>query len=306
MDYQGDVRLGNKIIKGMSDVYRKIRNTFRYLLGNLSDFNPATDAVPYDQMEEFDRWALLRMERVRNEVTAAMEEYQFHVMYHAVHNFCTVDLSSIYLDVLKDRLYTETADSRLRRSAQTAMYEILTTLVRIMAPVISFTAEEVWQVMPRTPDMEESVHLADWPAEKPQYLDEALEKKWERRLALRSVITKALENARVAKEIGHALDADVTVYADGDSYEALEEMKDFLADFCIVSTVTLVKGTEGAPEGAQASEEGDVKVAVTPSTRENVNAAGSTIPPSAPTRPIRTSVQDAPESSPKWENKIGK
>ena len=268
VDYQGDVRLGNKIIKGMSDVYRKIRNTFRYLLGNLSDFNPATDSVPYDQMEDFDKWALLRMERVRNEVTEAMDEYQFHVMYHAVHNFCTVDLSAIYLDVLKDRLYTETADSRLRRSAQTAMYEILTTLVRLMAPVISFTAEEVWQALPKGVEREESVHLADWPEAKPQYLDEALEARWEKRLALRSVITKALENARVAKEIGHALDADVTVYADGESYAELAAMKDFLADFCIVSTVTLVEGADKAPEGAQASEDGTVKVAVAPSTRE--------------------------------------
>lgn len=268
VDYQGDVRLGNKIIKGMSDVYRKIRNTFRYLLGSLSDFDPAKDAVPYDQMEEFDRWALLRLERVRNEVTAAMDEYQFHVMYHAVHNFCTVDLSSIYLDVLKDRLYTEETDSRLRRSAQTAMYEILTTLVRIMAPVISFTAEEVWQAMPKTAGMEESVHLADWPEEKKEYLDEALEKKWEKHLALRGVITKALENARTAKEIGHSLDADVTVYADGDDYEDLASMEAFLADFCIVSTVTLVEGTDKAPETAQRSEDGKMAVSVAPSTRE--------------------------------------
>lgn len=268
VDYQGDVRLGNKIIKGMSDVYRKIRNTFRYLLGSLSDFDPAKDAVPYDQMEEFDRWALLRLERVRNEVTAAMDEYQFHVMYHAVHNFCTVDLSSIYLDVLKDRLYTEETDSRLRRSAQTAMYEILTTLVRIMAPVISFTAEEVWQTMPKTAGMEESVHLADWPEEKKEYLDEALEKKWEKHLALRGVITKALENARTAKEIGHSLDADVTVYADGDDYEDLASMEAFLADFCIVSTVTLVEGTDKAPETAQRSEDGKMAVFVAPSTRE--------------------------------------
>lgn len=267
VDYQGDVRLGNKIIKSMSDVYRKIRNTFRYLLGNLDDYDPARDAVPYKDMEEIDRWALLRMERVRNEVTAAMEEYQFHVMYHAVHNFCTVDLSAIYLDILKDRLYTEKADSRLRRSAQTAMYEILTTLVRMMAPVISFTAEEVWQALPKG-EREESVHLADWPEEKPEYLDTALEDKWAHRLALRSVITKALENARVAKAIGNALDADVTVYADGESYDTLLAMKDTLADFCIVSTVTLVAGADNAPEGAQASEDGTVKVTVTPSTRE--------------------------------------
>ena len=268
VDYQSDVRLGNKIIKAMSEVYRKIRNTFRYLLGNLYDFNPETDAVAYADMTEFDRWALLRLERVKAEVTAAMEEYQFHVMYHAVHNFCTVDLSAIYLDVLKDRLYTEKSDSLARRSAQTAMYEILTTLVRIMAPVISFTAEEVWQALPPVSNREASVHLADWPEAKPEYLDTALEETWNQRLALRSVITKALEEARVAKEIGHALDADVTVYADGADYEALVEMKDFLADFCIVSTVTLVVGTEHAPETAVSNEAGTVKVAVAAATRE--------------------------------------
>lgn len=252
----------------MSEVYRKIRNTFRYLLGNLYDFNPETDAVAYADMTEFDRWALLRLERVKAEVTAAMEEYQFHVMYHAVHNFCTVDLSAIYLDVLKDRLYTEKSDSLARRSAQTAMYEILTTLVRIMAPVISFTAEEVWQALPAVSNREASVHLADWPEAKPEYLDTALEETWNKRLALRSVITKALEEARVAKEIGHALDADVTVYADGADYEALVEMKDFLADFCIVSTVTLVSGAEHAPETAVSNEAGTVKVAVAAAVRE--------------------------------------
>ena len=147
------------------------------------------------------------------------------------------------------------------------MYEILTTLVRIMAPVISFTAEEVWQALPKAP-REESVHLADWPEAKPEYLDTALEAKWEKRLALRSLITKALENARVAKEIGHALDADVTVYADGEDLTTLSEMKDFLADFCIVSTVTIVAGTENAPQEALSNESGSVKVAVAAATRE--------------------------------------
>ena len=128
VDYQGDVRLSDKIVKSMSDVYRKIRNTFRYLMGNLYDFDPKKDSVAYEDMEEMDRWALLCLEQVKRTVLKAYEDYEFHVMYHAVHNFCTVDLSAIYLDILKDRLYTEKADSRLRRSAQTAMYEILTSL----------------------------------------------------------------------------------------------------------------------------------------------------------------------------------
>ena len=267
VEYQSDVRLSDKIIKSMSDVYRKIRNTFRYLLGNLADFNPATDAVPYAEMDELDRWALLRLEQVKEEVSNACEQYQFHVMYHAVHNFCTVDLSATYLDILKDRLYTETADSRLRRSAQTAMYEILDSLVRIMAPFICFTAEEVWQAMPAVEGKEASVHLADWPAMKPQYLDSALDEKWSARLALRSDVMKALENARAAKIIGHPLDADVTIYAEGDAYETLKAMGDFLSDFFIVSNVELVNDTSAAPADALTNEDG-VRVSVAPSTRQ--------------------------------------
>ena len=267
VEYQSDVRLSDKIIKSMSDVYRKIRNTFRYLLGNLADFNPATDAVPYAEMDELDRWALLRLEQVKEEVSNACEQYQFHVMYHAVHNFCTVDLSATYLDILKDRLYTETADSRLRRSAQTAMYEILDSLVRIMAPFICFTAEEVWQAMPAVEGKEASVHLADWPVMKPQYLDNALAEKWNARLALRSDVMKALENARADKVIGHPLDADVTIYAEGDAYETLKAMGDFLSDFFIVSNVELVNDTSAAPADALANEDG-VRVSVAPSTRQ--------------------------------------
>ncbi len=267
VEYQSDVRLSDKIIKSMSDVYRKIRNTFRYLLGNLADFNPATDAVPYAEMDELDRWALLRLEQVKEEVSNACEQYQFHVMYHAVHNFCTVDLSATYLDILKDRLYTETADSRLRRSAQTAMYEILDSLIRIMAPFICFTAEEVWQAMPAVEGKEASVHLADWPVMKPQYLDSELDEKWSARLALRSDVMKALENARAAKIIGHPLDADVTIYAEGDAYETLKAMGDFLSDFFIVSNVELVNDTSAAPADALANDDG-VRVSVAPSTRQ--------------------------------------
>lgn len=225
VDYQGDVRLSDKIVKSMSDVYRKIRNTFRYLLGNLSDFDPKTDSVAYADMEELDRWALLRMEQVKETVLKAYDDYEFHVMYHAVHNFCTVDLSAIYLDILKDRLYTEKADSKLRRSAQTAMYEILTTLVRLVAPVLCFTSEEVWQALPNKEEREWSVHMSDMPKVNEAYLDKALDEKWKKRLAVRSVAMKALEEARQAKVIGHPLDAEVTVYADGEAYDIVKAME---------------------------------------------------------------------------------
>lgn len=262
VDYQGDVRLSDKIVKSMSDVYRKIRNTFRYLLGNLSDFDPKTDSVAYADMEELDRWALLRMEQVKETVLKAYDDYEFHVMYHAVHNFCTVDLSAIYLDILKDRLYTEKADSKLRRSAQTAMYEILTTLVRLVAPVLCFTSEEVWQALPNKEEREWSVHMSDMPKVNEAYLDKALDEKWKKRLAVRSVAMKALEEARQAKVIGHPLDAEVTVYADGEAYDIVKAMEKELADFLLVSQTHIVKGTAAAPENAASNEEGTVKASV--------------------------------------------
>lgn len=262
VDYQGDVRLSDKIVKSMSDVYRKIRNTFRYLLGNLSDFDPKTDSVAYADMEELDRWALLRMEQVKETVLKAYDDYEFHVMYHAVHNFCTVDLSAIYLDILKDRLYTEKADSKLRRSAQTAMYEILTTLVRLVAPVLCFTSEEVWQALSNKEEREWSVHMSDMPKVNEAYLDKELDEKWKKRLAVRSVAMKALEEARQAKVIGHPLDAEVTVYADGEAYDIVKAMEKELADFLLVSQTHIVSGTATAPENAASNEEGTVKASV--------------------------------------------
>ena len=266
-DYQGDIRLSPKILKQLSDVYRKIRNTFRYLLGNLSDFNPETDAVAYADMTELDKWALMRLEQVYETVTEAYENYQFHVMYHAIHNFCTVDLSAMYLDVIKDRLYTEKADSQVRRSAQTAMYQILDTLVKIISPVLSFTAEEVWQNMPQIPGKEESVLLTDWPKAHPEYLNADLEARWNTLLSYRRDLTRILEGARQDKKIGHALDAAVAIYASGEDYDFLSQWKDQLATLLIVSEVSLLN--EAAPAEAVSGEDhGDMKVVVAPSTHE--------------------------------------
>lgn len=249
-DYQADVRISNDILKQLSEVYRKIRNTFRYILGSVSDFNPDTDKVTYEELLEIDRWALLRLEQVRAKVTAAYEEYEFHLIYHTVHNFCTVDLSSIYLDILKDRVYTALPNSVERRAAQTAMYEILSTLVRIISPVLTFTAEEVWQHICKEEGMPESVQLADWPIAHPEYLDEQLETKWDQILAIRSEITKVLENARRNKVIGHSLDANVTVYADGDVLKQLMVVSKELANILIVSNVNIIEHVDQAPEHA--------------------------------------------------------
>lgn len=268
-DYQADVRLSKDIIKQLSDVYRKIRNTFRFLLGNLDDFNPNTDKVPYEAMQEIDKWALLRLEEVRAKVTEAYENYEFHVLYHAIHNFCTVDLSSIYLDILKDTMYAETATAAARRSAQTAMYEIVKTLMAMVTPVLSFTAEEVFQFLPKEEGMPESVMLLDWPQAKEEYLDADIKAKWDALLALRGEMTKALELARQNKVIGHPLDAAVTVYADGDAFKALNALgHQGLAKFLIVSEASVVEGKAKAPAEAFQSEEADLAVSVVASTLE--------------------------------------
>ena len=256
-----------KILKQLSDVYRKIRNTFRYLLGNLADFDPAKDTIAYQDMTDLDKWALLRLEQVFEEVTDAYENYQFHVMYHAIHNFCTVDLSAMYLDVIKDRLYTEKADSHIRRSAQSAMYIILDTLVKIVAPVLSFTAEEVWQNMPAVEGKEESVLLTDWPKAHKEYLDADLDARWAQFLSYRRDLTRVLEGARKEHKIGHALDAAVTIYADGEDYDFLSQWQDQLATLLIVSEAKLVKG-EAPAEAVAGEDHGDMKVVVAPSTAE--------------------------------------
>lgn len=261
-DYKADIRISKDILKQMAEVYRKIRNTFRYILGNLAGFNPEVDSVDYASMPEIDRWALLRLEQVRLRVTKAYDEYEFHTLYHTVHNFCAVDLSSVYLDVLKDRLYTAKPGSVERRSAQTAMHEILTTLVKIVSPVLAFTAEEVWQYMPKVVGMPESVQLTEWPKGSNTYLDNQLEEKWNKLLSIRSEITKGLELARRSKVIGHSLDAHVTIYAEGEVYHQLLALgDDEVATLLIVSKATVIEGLN--QESVEAFRATDLPLAVT-------------------------------------------
>lgn len=267
-DYQADVRLSKDIVKQLSEVYRKIRNTFRFLLGNLDDFDPKKDKVSYDQLTELDKWALHRLEEVRRKVTKAYDDYEFHVLYHAIHNFCTVDLSAFYLDVLKDTMYAEKADAVARRSAQTAIYEILKTLVVMVSPILSFTAEEVWQYMPKEDGMGISVMLEDWPTGHDEHFDGELSAKWDHFLDLRSELTRALEASRRHKEIGHSLDAAVTVYADGEAYKNLAAFSEKLANLLIVSEATVVEGRDKAPANAVATDEGHLSVVVAPSAFE--------------------------------------
>ncbi|MBW2519097.1 MAG: isoleucine--tRNA ligase [Deltaproteobacteria bacterium] len=236
-DYRNDTRVGEAILKQVSEAYRRIRNTARYILGNLHDFQPLVDSVDVADLIEIDRWAISRLEKLRRRVLGAYRTYEFHVFYHALHNFCAVDMSAFYLDVLKDRLYTSPAKSLERRSAQTTIYRILDTLTRLMAPVLSFTAEEIWSYLPG--DREQSVHLADFPEANDKLIDSQLEEKYDQLLSIRGDVAKVLEKARAEKLIGHSLDAQVKLSATGELADLLQNEADQLSSLFIVSQVNL-------------------------------------------------------------------
>lgn len=253
-DYKSDVRISKNILKQLSEGYRKIRNTARYMIGNLSDFNPATDKVSYEDMNEIDKWAYLKLQKLIKEVTNAYEVYQFHGVYHAVHNFCVVDMSNFYLDIIKDRLYTEKSDSKERRAAQTVMNEILNALVKMVAPILVFTSEEIWNFIKHEENVsDESVLLASWP-EVEDIKDDELEAKWDKMLEIRTEVSKALELARKEKIIGNSLNAKIYINAEGETYDFLESMRDYLETVFIVSQLELNKGNESINENYYKSE----------------------------------------------------
>ena len=238
-DYTDNNRLSNEILQRLTEAYRRIRNTCRYLLGNLDDFDPDTDSIVYDQMEEIDRWVLHRLQELSARILKAYEKFEFHIVYHNLHNFCVLDLSSFYLDIIKDRLYTSPKASVARRSAQTAMNEILETLVRLMAPVLSFTAEEIWQYM-KGNKRSESVHMETFMPVKEDYRNPELAARWEEIIAVRKEVTKALEQARKEKRIGHSLDASVKLGLSEQLMAKLLPYADQLRSIFIVSSVDLV------------------------------------------------------------------
>lgn len=243
-DYKTDMRISDGILKQLSEAYRKIRNTARFILGNISDFDPDTDAVPYEEMSEIDKWALIRLNKVVEKVVSSYEEYEFHMIYHNIHNFCVVDMSNVYLDIIKDRLYTSRADSKERRSAQSAMYIVLDTLVRLIAPVLCYTSDEIWSFMPHSESDETfSVLLNDMAKPNPLYHNDEIEAKWDKLLEIRERALKALEEERAAKRIGKSLEAKVTVSADAD-YDFLKSVEDQLAEIFIVSKAEVVKGED--------------------------------------------------------------
>jgi isoleucyl-tRNA synthetase len=240
VEFWEDVRLGDEILQRLTEAYRKIRNTFRYTLGNLHEFNPETDAVPAEALEPIDQWILVRAEELVAKCRGWYEEYAFHRIYQACYAFCTSDLSAVYFDVLKDRLYTTATRSQARRSAQTALYRLTDALVRLLAPILSFTCEEIWRSLGHT----ESVHLAYFPeaAELSAGIPDAQRAKladWDRLMALRPEVTKPLEAARQANLIGAPLEARVKIIADETTFALLDAHRRELAGLFIVSQVEL-------------------------------------------------------------------
>jgi len=248
-DYHADVRMSERAMTQLSEAYRKLRNTFRFALGNLADFDPARDAVSNEQLWEMDRWMLEKTADLVAQCRGWYDEFEFHRVFHAVHDFAVVDLSAFYFDVLKDRLYTFAPCSPGRRSAQTAIYRIADALVRLLAPVMVFTCEEVWRHLPHGAGQPESVHMALFPAaeEFRTGLGADAAKNWERLLAVRNEVLKALEQARSAKAIGGSLEAKVLLRADASLAGLLKDYTSWLPALFIVSQA----GVE--PDGQQAA-----------------------------------------------------
>ena len=257
-DYRADMKISKKMFKQLSQNYLKIRNTARYIMGNLNGFT-LDQMVPYDQMLELDKWALMKCNELVGRVRAAYDSYEFHGVIHAIHNFCVVDMSNFYLDVIKDRLYCDDGLSRL--SAQTAIYRILDSLVRMLAPVLCFTADEIWHAMPHAAgDDERNVVLNDMPEyDSALTFTDAEAIKWEKIIAVRDDVNKALEQARGSKLIGKPLEAKVTITASENAKEFLDGCGQDLAKLFIVSAVEVQTG-EG--EGDSYEALGGVKIAV--------------------------------------------
>ena len=265
-DYRVDVRVSDPIFKQLSEAYRKVRNTARIIMANLgdseTDFDPNRDMVDTSKLYEIDKWALSELNTLIDVCRKAYETYEFHIVYHEINKFCTITLSKLYIDITKDRVYVEKKDSEARRAAQTAMFIILSSLARLIAPMLSFTAEEIWKAMPHTADeKKESVFLNAMPEYKAEYEFNDVTARWNKLFDLRDDIMKALEEARAGKLIGKSLDAKVTIYTkDAEILKTLGDFADELKTVFIVSGVELVP--EDAPEGAFKETESGIGVVV--------------------------------------------
>ncbi|MBU0729990.1 MAG: isoleucine--tRNA ligase, partial [Proteobacteria bacterium] len=236
-DYRDDIKISEEILRQLSDAYRKIRNTIRYMLSNLYDFNPQTDHVKLADMGELDRWALHQFELLKKKMIRGYDEFEFHGVFHNMYHFCTVTMSSLYLDILKDRLYTSAPTSPERKAAQTVLYEILEGMLSLISPVMMFTAAEAWQHLPEDADRADEISLGLFPPMKDENVAKELAEKWDRILAVRSEITKALEIARQDKVFGHSLEAQVQVHVEGELAEFLKDKWQTLKTVSIVSSL---------------------------------------------------------------------
>jgi isoleucyl-tRNA synthetase len=261
-DYHEDMRCSPEILQRISDAYRKLRNTARFALGNLDGFEPDRDGVPEEEMLEIDRWALAELDVVLARTCGGYEAYEFHTVYHALYNLCTVTLSARYFDIIKDRLYTAGPRSRLRRSAQTALYRIVDALARVLAPILVFTADEIWENIPATrTERPASVHLAEFPRVRFD-VDSELRARWARLFEVRDVVLSLLEIERAAKMIGSSLEAKLEIAADAELYELLDSYRDDLRYLFIVSQVQLKRLDEGKPATRAVVAGGRLEVAV--------------------------------------------
>ncbi|MBC1552550.1 isoleucine--tRNA ligase [Listeria booriae] len=259
VDYQADVRISDNILKQVSEVYRKIRNTMRFLLGNLADFTPADNAVAYEDLREVDQYLLIKLDELVKNVRANYDKYEFSAIYHQINNFCTVELSQFYMDFAKDVVYIEAADSKDRRAMQTVFYEAVVTLTKLLAPILPHTADEVWSHLGN--QEEASVHLSEMPEVKNYQDTEAITAKWDQFMQIRDVVQKALEEARNEKIIGKSMLAKVTLFADDEAKQLFDSLEGDFAQLLIVSDFELVAGLDAAPEGAVKDQH--VAVAVT-------------------------------------------
>jgi len=255
-DYREDVRISDEILNRLVEAYRRLRNTARFLISNLYDFKPQTDAVPAAELDEMDRWILHRTQVVLGRCREAYDDYEFHVVFHTLNNFCSVDLSAQYLDIVKDRLYCDGTRSKSRRAAQTALYRILDVLVHLMAPILSFSAEEIWGYLPDKEERPESVFVSPMPEPDGSLIDPQLGEKWDRIFRERGEVLKALEQARAAGIIGHSLDAKVLFAPrNGDLRSILHELaqsdRGRLQDLLIVSQAHVAaEAPETGPSGS--------------------------------------------------------
>ena len=248
-DYRGELTVSDEIFKRTADSYRRIRNTARFLLSNLNGFEPATDALAFSDMLSLDRWAVDRAAQLQSELEEAYDVYQFHQIYQKLHNFCAIDLGGFYLDVIKDRQYTTRSDSVARRSAQTAMYHIGEALVRWIAPILSFTAEEVWENLPG--EHGESVFLEQWYQEleslgENETLGRAY---WQRVMTVRAAVNREMEALRAAGELRGSLDAEVVLYCDQQLMDSLEVLGEELR-FVLITSAARLAPLASAPDGA--------------------------------------------------------